>query len=261
MAQMRPKPRSIRSQSAPIRTRSGSNPTPSQPAHPANPAANSIPLKTLRVTPMDRLRCSHTPSVTEPLIQLMPKVPPRVGGRGYWRISNAIDGFCSSEGARGFIPTKNGSPKYGRFAGHGRASLGDGRNMQLISHFHPQPGDRSARQLQHATHPEADRGQPEWRQTVPQLDHLKIAVQSHHIDFEGHEKSMNTGRGSDPQPPSSVQTSSTEQAEQPLPGSIGQLDGIAHCAAPSCVRHSEHRNRTARQSSTTFRLFASCGRR
>ena len=76
MAQMRPKPRSIRAQTAPIRTRSGSNPTPSQPAHPANPAANSIPLKTLRVTPMDRLRCSHTPSVTEPLIQLMPKVPP-----------------------------------------------------------------------------------------------------------------------------------------------------------------------------------------
>jgi hypothetical protein len=39
-------------------------------------------LTTLRVTPMDRMRCSHTPSVTEPLIQLMPKVPPRVGGGG-----------------------------------------------------------------------------------------------------------------------------------------------------------------------------------
>ena len=82
MAQIRPKPRSIRAQSAPIRTRSGSNRPPSQPARPANAAANSIPLTTLRVTPMDRLRCSHTPSVTGPLIQLMPKVPPRVGGGG-----------------------------------------------------------------------------------------------------------------------------------------------------------------------------------
>jgi hypothetical protein len=81
MAQIRPKPRSIRAQTAPIRTRSGSNPPPSQPARPANPATNSNPLKTLRITPMDRLRCSHTPSVTTPSIQLMPKVPP--GGGGY----------------------------------------------------------------------------------------------------------------------------------------------------------------------------------
>ena len=83
MAQIRPKPRSIRAQSAPIRTRSGSNPPPSQPARPANAAANSNPLTTLRITPMDRMRCSHTPSVTEPLIQLMPKVPPTPGGGGY----------------------------------------------------------------------------------------------------------------------------------------------------------------------------------
>jgi len=82
MAQMRPKPRSNRAQSAPIRTRSGSNRPPSQPARPANAAENSNRWTTLRVTPMDRMRCSHTPSVTGPLIQLMPKVPPRVGGEG-----------------------------------------------------------------------------------------------------------------------------------------------------------------------------------
>jgi hypothetical protein len=82
MAQMRPKPRSIRAQTAPIRTRSAPNRPPSPPARPANPAANFNSLTTLRITPMDRLRCSHTPSVTDPSIQLMPKVPPRVGGGG-----------------------------------------------------------------------------------------------------------------------------------------------------------------------------------
>jgi len=84
MAQIRPKPRSNRAQSAPIRTRSAPNRPPAQPARPANAAANSNPLTTLRVTPMDRMRCSHTPSVTTPSIQLMPKVPPRggVGGGG-----------------------------------------------------------------------------------------------------------------------------------------------------------------------------------
>jgi len=80
MVQMRPNPRSIRAQSAPIRTRSGSNPLPSPPARPANPAANSNPWTTLRITPMDRRLCSHTPSVTDPLIQLMPKVPPTPRG-------------------------------------------------------------------------------------------------------------------------------------------------------------------------------------
>jgi len=63
MAQMRPKPRSIRAQTAPIRTRSGSNPPSSHSVRSANAAANSNPLTTLRITPMDRLPCSHTPSV------------------------------------------------------------------------------------------------------------------------------------------------------------------------------------------------------
>ena len=70
--------------------------------------------------------------------------------------------------------------------------------MQLISQFHLRPRDHSARQLQNAPHLEADGCQPERCQAAPQLDHLKIAVQTHNIDSEGHAKSMNAGRGSDP---------------------------------------------------------------
>lgn len=76
MFQMRPKPRS----SAPTPYRIGPNPPPSQTASPANAAANSNPLTTLRITPMDSMSCSHTPPVTIPVIQLTPKVPPQGGG-------------------------------------------------------------------------------------------------------------------------------------------------------------------------------------
>jgi hypothetical protein len=123
--------------------------------------------------------------------------------------------------------------------------LAIGSNIQPIAQLHLQPRDRSARQLQDAPHLEAHRSQPVWRQAAPQLDYPKIAVQTHHIDFERHEKSMNTGRGSNPQPPSSVQTASPEETKQPLQGCIGQFDPITHYAAPSCIDHSEHWNRTA----------------
>jgi hypothetical protein len=56
---------------------------------------------------------------------------------------------------------------------------------------------------------------------------------------------MNTGRGFDPQPPPSVQPTSSEKATHPLHGCVGQLDLIAHDAAPSCIDRSEHWNRTA----------------
>ena len=82
MAQIRPKPCSNRAQTAPIRTRSIPNRPPSQSEHPANAAANSNPWTTLRVTPMDRMRCSHTPSVNWAIDSTYAQSTPQ-GGGGY----------------------------------------------------------------------------------------------------------------------------------------------------------------------------------
>src|ERR1039457_3430132 len=87
-------------------------------------------------------------------------------------------------------------------------------NLYLVPNMDLRPRDRSARQLQNTPQLHAHRGQSKRRQAAPQLDDLQVPIETNHVDLEGHSKSMDAGRGFDPQPPSGVQTTSPERSEE-----------------------------------------------
>jgi hypothetical protein len=114
-------------------------------------------------------------------------------------------------------------------------------NLNLVAYLDLRPPNRSARQFQNTPQLHADRGKSKRRQAVPQLKDLEVPIETYHIDLEGHSKSMDAGRGFDPQPSSGVQTTSTEQANHPLQGRVRQLDTLSNSSAPGCIGYSEHK--------------------
>jgi hypothetical protein len=73
-----------------------------------------------------------------------------------------------------------------------------GRNQELIANLYLRLSDLSAWQFDNAFELEADRGDAKGRQASPELDDFEIAIETDHIDLEGHEKGMDAGRGSNP---------------------------------------------------------------
>lgn len=119
-------------------------------------------------------------------------------------------------------------------------------NLHLITYLGLRSGDRSTRQLNHTLQLEADRSYSKWRQTAPKFDYFQITVETYNVDLEGHSKSMHAGGWFDPQPSSSVQTTSSEEAEHPLQRCVSQLDTISHSNTPGYIVYSEHNNQPAR---------------
>ena len=119
-------------------------------------------------------------------------------------------------------------------------------NFELVPDLHLGLRNGSARQFQHTSQLQAYGCNSKWRQAAPQLDDLTVAVQPDYINSKGHSKSMDAGRGFDPQSSSGVQAPPSEKSEHPFHGRVGQLDAISHNCAPSCIDYSEHRPQTAR---------------
>lgn len=111
-------------------------------------------------------------------------------------------------------------------------------DQQLIPDLRLRTLDGSARQFDDTLQFDADGGHAKRHQAAPQLDDLEVPIKTDNIDFERHSKSMDAGGRFDPQPPSGVQTTSSEKTKHPLHGRIGQLDTVSNSSTPGYIGNS-----------------------
>ena len=119
-------------------------------------------------------------------------------------------------------------------------------NQQLVPYLCLRTFDGSARQFDDALQFDADGGHAKRHQAAPQLNDFVIPIKTDHVNLEGHSKSMDAGGRFDPQPPSGVQTTSSEKTKHPLHGRIGQLDTISNSSTPGYIGNSKHNNQSTR---------------